>query len=199
MSADGLLPKASPHSTTEGARPAIARAGALSVALAVGKRTFLAVERRTTAFAMLGSCTMLALAAAIGLYQVISRFVLQQPAEWSEVSIRLALIWMVFLGVPMAFREGAMVCLDLLYRKGGRRLRRALDGVVFVASVALVLVIVWYGTDYAWRTRFQTIPGIESMTIIWGYAAMPVGGVFAVLAIVGQWLEPRRHDLETAQ
>lgn len=163
------------------------------------KALLLATERRTTAFSLWCACVMLVVAASIGLYQILSRFIFLQPAEWSEVSVRFALVWMVFLGIPMAFREGAMVCVDLLYRKSGPRLRRVLDTTAALAGLTLIVVIIWFGTDYAWRTRFQTIPGIESMTMTWAYAAMPVGGVFSVLAILAQWFDPRRHELETAQ
>lgn len=159
----------------------------------------LAVERRTTALALWGACAMLVAASVIGLYQIVSRFILLQPAEWSEVSIRFALIWMVFLAIPMAFREGAMVCVDLLYRRANPRGRRLLDTIAAVTGIGLIVVITWFGVEYAWRTRFQTIPGIESMTMVWAYSAMPVGGVFSVLAIVAQWFDPRRNELETAQ
>jgi TRAP-type C4-dicarboxylate transport system permease small subunit len=158
-----------------------------------------AVERRTTGIALWGAAIMLVVAVSIGMYQIISRFVLEQPAEWSEVSVRYALIWMVFLGIPTAFREGAMVSVDLLYRRSGKRLRRVLDAVILLASLLLMAITLWYGADYAWRTRFQTIPGIESFAVSWAYIAMPVGAVFSILAVVAQWFDPRRHDLETAQ
>jgi TRAP-type C4-dicarboxylate transport system permease small subunit len=45
---------------------------------------------------MLAACAMLALAASLGVFQIITRFVLEQPAEWTEVLIRFSLIWMVF-------------------------------------------------------------------------------------------------------
>lgn len=163
------------------------------------KSLFFAIERRTTTLAMWGSCAMLAAAAFIALYQVVTRFVFEAPAEWSEVSVRITLIWMVFLAVPMAFRQGAMVCVDLLYRKSGPRFRRVLDFVILISSLVLMAVILWYGADYSWRTRFQTISGLEALTVIWAYAAMPVGAVFSLLAILGQWFDPQRHDLETAQ
>ncbi len=163
------------------------------------RRILQQIERRTTAFALWCAAAMLAVAALIGLYQILSRFVFEQPAEWSEVSIRFALIWMVFLGIPLAFREGAMVSVDLLYRKSGPRVRRLLDTVILIASLALMITLLWFGADYAWRARFQTVPGIEALTMTWAYAAMPVGGVFSVLAIVAQWFDPRRHELETAQ
>jgi TRAP-type C4-dicarboxylate transport system permease small subunit len=162
------------------------------------RNLLLAIERRTTAVSLWCACAMLVVAAVIGLYQILSRFILQQPAEWSEISVRFALIWMVFLAIPVAFREGAMVSVDLLYRWSGPRVRRLLDTVILIASFGLMVIILWFGIDYAWRVRFQTIPGIESLTMTWAYAAMPVGGVFSLLAIVAQWFDPRRHELETA-
>jgi TRAP-type C4-dicarboxylate transport system permease small subunit len=158
----------------------------------------LAIERRTTAIALWGACLMMAVASAVGLYQILTRFIFHEPAEWSEISVRFALIWMVFLGIPMAFREGAMVCVDLLHRKSTPSIRRVLDTVAAAAGLVLIGTMIWVGSDYAWRTRFQTIPGIESATMIWAYAAMPVGGIFSVIAILAQWFDPRRHELDTA-
>ena len=91
------------------------------------KQAFLKLERWTTGFSMLVACLMLVIASALGLFQIVTRFVLEQPAEWSEILIRLSLIWMVFMGIPMAFRQGAMVSVDVLYRWSPPRIRRALD------------------------------------------------------------------------
>ena len=161
--------------------------------------TVLAIERRTTGFAMWCAIIMLLIASLAGLYQIISRFILEQPAEWSEVIVRFSLIWMVFLGVPTAFRQGAMVSVDLLYQLSSGWMRRGLETLFLVTSLLLMLVILWWGYDYAWRTRFQTIPGLEDFTMLWAYGAMPVGAAFSLVAIVGQWLEPRHRELETAQ
>jgi TRAP-type C4-dicarboxylate transport system permease small subunit len=163
------------------------------------KSMFLAIERRTTALALWCAGAMLVIATVSGFYQIISRFVIEQPAEWSEVIVRFSLIWMVFLGVPTAFRQGAMISVDLMYRKSGPRLRRALDVLTLVTSLSLMLIILVWGYDYAYRTRFQTIPGLESLTMIWAYIAMPVGAFFSVIAILGQWFDPRHYELDTAQ
>ena len=106
---------------------------------------------------------------------------------------------MVFLGAPAAFRQGAMVSVDVLYRWGGPPLKRALDWLVAVAALVLIGFMIRYGFDYAWRARFQTISGLESFSMTWAYLALPVGALFCVLGIVGCLLEPRRHELETAQ
>ena len=117
------------------------------------RNAFLTFERWTSALSLWCACAMLTLAAALGMFQIIMRFVLEQPAEWTEVLIRFSLIWMVFLAIPTAFRQGAMVSVDVLYRWSPPRLRRAL----------------------------------------------PVGGMFSALGIVGNLIDPRRMELETAQ
>jgi TRAP-type C4-dicarboxylate transport system permease small subunit len=163
------------------------------------RELFLKFERGTTALATALACSMLAIAAGLGLWQIVTRFVIERPAEWTEVLIRFSLIWMVFLGIPQAFRIGAMVSVDVLYRWSGRRLRRVLDAIVALAALLLVAVIVWIGWQYALRGRVQTVIGLEDVSMFWAYLALPVGGVFAALAVVGNFLDPQHLELETAQ
>ena len=160
---------------------------------------FLKLERGTTGLATALACAMMTAAAGLGIWQIVTRFVIERPAEWTEVLIRFTLIWMVFLGIPAAFRAGAMVSVDVLYRWSGRRMKRVLDALVAVAALVLVAVIVWVGWDYAQRGKVQTVTGLEDASMFWAYLALPVGGVFAALAIVGNWLDPQRLELETAQ
>ncbi len=163
------------------------------------RQTFLAVERGTTALATLLACAMLATAAGLGLWQIITRFIIERPAEWTEVLIRFSLIWMVFLGIPQAFRVGAMVSVDVLYRWSGARLRRVLDAVVALAALVLISVLVIVGWQYAQRGSVQTVIGLEDVSMFWAYLAMPVGGALSALAIIGNFLDPQRLELETAQ
>ncbi len=163
------------------------------------KKLFLMFEERSTNVALFVACLMLAIASALGMFQIITRFVLEQPAEWSEILIRLALIWMVFMGIPAAFRQGAMVSVDVLYRWSSPPVKRILDVVVCVAALILVLVIIWWGWDYSVRGRVQSMSGLESISMFWGYVAMPVGGLFCLFGIIGNLLDPQRNELETAQ
>ena len=163
------------------------------------KQTFLRIERITTHVSMLFACAMLATAAGLGVFQILTRFVLEKPAEWTEVLIRFTLIWMVFMGIPMAFRQGAMVSVDVLYRWAKPRMQRVLDVVVMVASLTLIAIIIVVGWDYALRGRVQTIIGLEEYSMFWAYISMPIGGLFAVMGIIGNFFDPKRLELETAQ
>ncbi|MDP3228805.1 MAG: TRAP transporter small permease [Acidovorax sp.] len=163
------------------------------------KKAFLMFERGATFAALLGACAMLVTAATLGMFQILTRFVLEQPAEWTEVLIRFTLIWMVFLAIPTAFRQGAMVSVDVVYRWSPPRVRRVLDYVVALAALALIGVIIWFGWDYAQRGSVQSMAGLESVSMFWAYVAMPVGGVFSAIGIIGNLIDPQRLELETAQ
>jgi len=163
------------------------------------KARFLRLERLLTAVSMALACVMLAIAASLGMFQIITRFILERPAEWTEVLIRFSLIWMVFLGIPMAFRQGAMVSVDALYRASSTSVKRVLDWVVFLAALALVCVILWWGWAYSLRGRVQTVIGLEEISMFWAYIAMPIGAVFSIVALIGNLLDPQRNELDTAQ
>ncbi|MFA7665390.1 MAG: TRAP transporter small permease [Burkholderiaceae bacterium] len=163
------------------------------------KNAFLRFEAWMTSIAMVGACAMLAIAATLGMFQIVTRFILERPAEWTEVLIRFSLIWMVFLGIPAAFRRGAMISVDVLYRWSSPKIRRMLDWLVCVVSLVLTGILIWWGWDYANRGGMQTMAGLESLSMFWAYLAMPVGAVFCVLGLIGQLLDPQRHELETAQ
>ena len=75
---------------------------------------------------------------------------------------------------------------------GARRTKRVLDWVVCLAALALIAVIVWWGWDYAKRGSVQTMIGLEGVSMFWAYLAMPVGGLFCALGIVGNLLDPQR-------
>jgi TRAP-type C4-dicarboxylate transport system permease small subunit len=163
------------------------------------KQLFLRIEHWTTSLSMMIACFMMALASALGIHQIVTRFILESPAEWTEVLIRFSLIWMVFLGIPTAFRQGAMVSVDLLYRMSGQRMRRLLDTAVAISALTLSIVILWWGWDYANRGSVQSMIGLEGVSMFWAYLAMPVGAVFSIIGIIGNWLDPQRMELENAQ
>ncbi len=162
------------------------------------KTYFLAIERRLTALIIVIACLLLGIASTLGMYQVLTRFIFGQPSTWSEIAIRLVIIWMVMFGVVVAFREGAQVSVDLMYRLSGRY-QRPLHCLITLISVLFLGVILWYGIDIAWRVRFQEIAGLEFLPMSIGYAALPVGATFAIIAVIANYLDPRHSELDTQQ
>ena len=162
------------------------------------KNAFLRLEQVLSAIIIRAACVLLGVASVLGILQVLTRFIFNQPLTWSEVLIRLVIIWMVMFGVVIAFREGAQVSVDLMFRLSGR-FQRSLHLMITVIAVLFLGVIVWYGFDIAWRTRFQEIGGMEFLPMSVGYLALPVGAIFAIIAAIANFLDPKHNELETQQ
>jgi len=160
-------------------------------------RLFLRFERRVTDVMLWLGCAFLAVAASFGIYQVVTRFVFAEPSTWSEVGTRVALIWMVFLGIVAAFRHGALVSVDLAFRLSKGAWRKTLH--FFITAVTLVFlgVILWFGIDITWKVRFQELAGLE-ISISWAYLALPVGALFSMLAVIAHYFDPKHEELDTA-
>lgn len=138
----------------------------------------------------------LALAALIGLYQVGTRFVFQQPSSWSEVLTRALIVWSVFLGLSAALRGGALLSVDLLYRTLARTpYLGVLRTFIMILTLVFLVIVLVFGIDMVHRVRFQTLAGLE-ISISWAYAAIPTGVLFGILAVLANYLDPRRGEIE---
>ena len=129
---------------------------------------------------------LLVAAAAAAFYQVIARFVLHAPADWSEVLTRALLIWTVLLGVALAFRHGAMISVELLRNLLGGARRRALEALIGLICAGFLGFVAWIGGQMTWRVRFQNVPSLD-ISISWIYLAIPVGATLAAIAVLARW------------
>jgi TRAP-type C4-dicarboxylate transport system permease small subunit len=158
----------------------------------------LAFDRHLSNLALNLACVLLAVISCLGMWQVVSRFVLSQPSTWTEEAMRRLLIWCVMLGVVVAFRRGALVSVDLMLRLSKGAWRQLVRAVITVSSLTFLGVLLWFGIDLAWRVRFQTFASME-ISMAWAYAALPVGAGLAIVAVLAQHLDPINEELELAQ
>jgi len=133
-------------------------------------------------------------AVAAGFYQVIARFVLQSPADWSEAWTRASLIWTVMLGISLAFRHGAMLSVEMLHSLLPTRGKRMLEHVVLVITVGFLGFLGWVGAQMTMRARFQTMPSLE-VSISWVYVSIPIGAALAIIGVIALWAQGPRQAI----
>lgn len=109
-----------------------------------------------------------------------SRYVLQATFQWYDEVARLCFVWMVFLGAASAVRRGAHFRLHLLIDRFGPRLRRANDLLVGLLVVVFGGVLVAGGVAMWPVARRQVTDSLE-LSMLWFYAALPVGGALMIL------------------
>lgn len=153
-------------------------------------RAFLALERGLRTVSTGAAMLALALASLFGLYQVLTRFVLSEPSDWTEVLTQTLIIWMVYLGAPLAFRSGALIAVDLCLNMSRGPFRRGLETFIALASLTFLGTVVYWGCQVAYRVRFQTVAGLD-VSIAWAYAAIPLGAALAIPAVIARYLDPQ--------
>jgi TRAP-type C4-dicarboxylate transport system permease small subunit len=161
------------------------------------RRGVLALDRISTGIASVLACLALAVAVAAGLWQVFSRFATETPAVWSEALVRTSLIWATYLGLAVTLRVGALVSIDVAHRYTKGAVQRAVETAALACSLSLMGVMFWFGWTMAQRVQFQEMAGLE-VSMTWGYAAIPVGALFAVVGAVANFLDRRSEELESA-
>lgn len=160
--------------------------------------TLLALDRRVTGLTWTLACVLLAVISALGLWQVLARFIFSQPSVWTEEVMRRLLIWMVMLGTVVAFRRGALVSVDLMLRTSTGAFHQAVRWTITLTALAYLAVLAWFGFSLVERVRFQTFASLE-LSMGWAYAALPVGALLAMLAVVANHLDPLNEELDNAQ
>lgn len=161
------------------------------------RRGILALDRASTGAASVIACAAMAVAVAAGAWQVVSRFATETPSTWSEALVRMALIWMAYLGVAVALRTGALVSIDVAHRYTRGAVQRAIEASALACSLSLMGVMFWFGWMMTERVQFQEMAGLE-VSMSWGYAAIPIGAVFAVVGAIAHFLDRRSDELEAA-
>jgi TRAP-type C4-dicarboxylate transport system permease small subunit len=162
------------------------------------KRFILQLDRWLTGLCLSVACLLLAVISCLGLWQVTSRFVLEQPSTWTEESMRRLLIWMVMLGVVASLRQGALVSVDLMLRLSRGAWHQMVRWIITVVNLAFLSVLIWFGIDLVVRVRFQTFASMD-ISMGWAYAALPVGAALAVIAVIAYHIDPRNEELAAAQ
>ena len=119
--------------------------------------------------------------------QIFSRYTGLIPRYiWTEEVARFCFMWIVMIGAMIAVRDGTHFDVDVLPTFRSPRTEAGFRILVHVAMLAVALIFVTYGIDFAKFGARQTseLAGLPLLTI---YIAWPVAGV-TWLAFLGEKL-----------
>lgn len=125
-------------------------------------------------------------------WQVLSRYLLEDPSPWTEELARFLLIWISLLGASLAFRQQAHLGLELLPEKlegvSATALRYFTLAVVALFAGAVLIVGGINLVSLTWELRQYS--AVLGMPISWVYSVVPLTGVLIVFYCLVQALEP---------
>ena len=107
--------------------------------------------------------------------QVFCRYILNSSLFWSEELARYMLVWLSFFGATVAYYRHLHPGVDALTSRISPAKQRVLQLLVHGVSMALALVMVISGAQFAWFVRLQISPALS----------MPKWIILAVIPLSG--------------
>ncbi len=133
----------------------------------------------------------------IGGMQVFNRFILNQSLSWSEEFMVYANIWMIFLAIPVAYRRGSHIGMNLFVKNLPARGQLYLSLTIDAMWVVLAAAVVIYTTVVMGVASNQNSPAL-GLRMDRAYMGLLVGnaylGILALRKIAGTLAHARGSE-----
>ena len=121
--------------------------------------------------------------AVILITAVFYRFVLDNAISWSEEGSKYLMVWLTFLGAPIALRHAAHINIDLLVKLFPPRGRQALYLVINMIIIATMGVMLVKGWAFA-ELGARQVASSFNFSMVWMYVAIPIGSALTSLVAI---------------
>jgi len=116
-------------------------------------------------------------------WQVITRFILKNPSDWTEEIAIYLMIWVGLLGSAVALKRGAHLGIDYFVGRLPRK-KRLFTEVFVYTSIAIfsLSVLLWGGSQFVIETfaKGQSAPA-TGILLGYVYISLPLSGFFLSL------------------
>jgi TRAP-type C4-dicarboxylate transport system permease small subunit len=126
---------------------------------------------------------LVAVMVVAGFLQITNRFAFNISLSWSEELQRYLNIWIVFLAVPVGYRRGAHLGMNMLFDRLPVTAQRALALVQELLWLVLAVSIAWFATRIMVVAQNQTSSSL-GVTMDKVYLAQVIGGAYLALIAV---------------
>lgn len=121
---------------------------------------------------------------AVTIWQVFTRYVLNDASGWSEEVTRYAMLWMVMIGSVVVIRTGGHVTVTVLIDRVSPKTLKWLLLLRDAAMLFVLVVITLYGVRFAAMNSVQISPAMD-IPLNYIYAALWIGaGLMAVMLVL---------------
>ena len=118
---------------------------------------------------------------------VFCRYVLHDALSWTEEVARYLMVWMGFLAIGLALREGNHVAVEFLVDKVSAGPRRVVFVIIRLLSLFFLLSVIGAGAVLVFRVRSQSTP-VLGISMMWPYLAVPLGCLLTALEMLALML-----------
>ena len=142
------------------------------------------------------AAALLAAMTIIVFLQVLFRYVLNAPLDWSEELGSFAFVWMALLGASVGLKRNEHPRLDLIVNLFSPKMQRVIAGLYNLTILFLLFVLFFYGAKLTVTMKSQLTAALQ-YSVSFVYAVLPISAaiMFIHLAIqtVGLFLKKNQE------
>ena len=134
-------------------------------------------------------------------WQVISRYLLKDPASVTEELSRFLLIWIGILGSAYAYRQKVHLGFNLMVNRQSETMRRLIMTFVelLVVTFCVLVLIVGGNALVSLTLDLNQISAALGVKMGWIYTVLPVSGVimvfYSIINIYNLWIDESQEPL----
>lgn len=138
------------------------------------------LRRFLTGFEENLAAALLAILLAVMCWQVLTRYVLGAPSDWSEEAARYLYVYVVFLGTSAGISSRSHVSIAFFTERLAPGPRLAVSLGVDALILAFLAVMLWWGARATWRN--VDIPlSVTQISYAWVYVIIPLTSVAMIV------------------
>lgn len=124
--------------------------------------------------------TLFAVMVAVTMWQVIGRYIFNNPSTVSEEFLRFSLVWLSFLAAAYALGKNSHIAFTLLRDRLTQKKKLSIDLAIQASFLAFATVIMIYGGGKAVSLTMEQISPSLNVPMGLVYLALPVSGIFVL-------------------
>ncbi len=136
-----------------------------------------------------GSMFLVLSIAVIVFASVFFRYVLNDSLSWSEELAKYAMLWLVFLGAPIALRLGVHPNIEIIISKFPKKITQSVLTLMHLAVFVFCAFLAVKSHEFAWNGRTQVAIAVGDISMYWFFVSIPLGMASMALVSLQQFLE----------
>ncbi|MGI9417435.1 MAG: TRAP transporter small permease [Geminicoccaceae bacterium] len=121
--------------------------------------------------------------AVILIAAVFYRYALNNAIAWSEEGSKYLMVWLTFLGAPIALRHAAHINIDLLVKLFPPRGRQAFYLAINLVIILTMGILLVKGYEFA-ELGARQVASSFNFSMVWMYVAVPIGSALTCLVAI---------------
>jgi len=131
---------------------------------------------------------IMAAIAVILIASVVFRYGLNNALSWAEESSKYLMVWLTFLGTPIALRHFGHINIDFLISWLPVRLEQLMYLLVSLVIGFTMGIVLWKGLGFA-ELGARQVASTFNLSMFYLYIAVPIGAALTILVALEQALQ----------